>query len=336
MNHYFKRDPQRLPSIITIVLVFAIGFLTGWGVFFIRNTKDVQLERREGQYEFVNPLLECEGAEDLISGELVPFKDKIIDLVEREKEENKIKDVSVYFRDMNDGPWFGLNEKELFVPGSLLKIPIMIGYLKEAESNPAILKREIKFDRKLPVNVQYIKPSETMEFGKSYTVEELIYRMIVNSDNDAAYLLIQNDNAAAYEKVFKDLGLPLPPYIGPYEVSVRRYTSFFRILFNASYLNKEMSNIALKILSNADFDRGLVAGVPSNVPVAQKFGEITTEEYKQFHDCGIIYYPKNPYLLCVMTKGDDYEKLASVIRDVSRLVYEEVDRQVQVREGGMR
>jgi len=27
----------------------------------------------------------------------------------------------------------------------------------------------------------------------------------------------------------------------------------------------------------------------------------------QLHDCGIVYYPETPYLLCVMTKGWNFE-----------------------------
>ena len=126
-----------------------------------------------------------------------------------------------------------------------------------------------------------------------------------------------------------DLGIPVPDGLHEYRINVKKYASFFRILFNASYLTKEMSNKALGLLSKADFDEGLVAGVPPGVPTAQKFGESKSpDNQKQFHDCGIIYYPNHPYLLCVMTKGNAYEKLAPAIRDISRSTFEEVDRQM--------
>ncbi len=76
----------------------------------------------------------------------------------------------------------------------------------------------------------------------------------------------------------------------------------------------------------------VVAGVPSTVDVAHKFGERTTlasdtesTETKQLHDCGIVYFPENPYLLCVMTRGTDFKVLEGIISDISRMVYEEVD-----------
>jgi hypothetical protein len=45
----------------------------------------------------------------------------------------------------------------------------------------------------------------------------------------------------------------------------------------------------------------------------------------QLHDCGIIYYPGNPYLLCVMTRGTDWSALEKTIQTISAMTYKEVD-----------
>jgi len=66
--------------------------------------------------------------------------------------------------------------------------------------------------------------------------------------------------------------------------------------------------------------------VPKEVRVAHKFGELGLPNgEKQLHDCGIIYYPGNPYLLCVMSKGKDSQKLSGIIQTISSMVYKEVD-----------
>jgi beta-lactamase class A len=99
-----------------------------------------------------------------------------------------------------------------------------------------------------------------------------------------------------------------------------------RILYNASYLEPELSERALTILTEAEFSEGVAKKLPSSVPVAHKFGErLLDNEIKQLHDCGIVYFPQNPYVLCVMTKGQDWEKLAQTIQDVSKMVYDEVN-----------
>jgi hypothetical protein len=90
-----------------------------------------------------------------------------------------------------------------------------------------------------------------------------------------------------------------------------------------------MSEKALDSLSKTDFQSGLVKGVPQAVTVAHKFGEHSDEttQNKQLHDCGIVYYPKHPYLLCVMSKGKNFEYLDNAIAAISQIVYEQVDMQ---------
>ncbi|MDO8445212.1 MAG: serine hydrolase [Deltaproteobacteria bacterium] len=85
----------------------------------------------------------------------------------------------------------------------------------------------------------------------------------------------------------------------------------------------------LRMLKDSEFRGGLVAGIPSNIMVAHKFGESKLNNEKQFHDCGIVYYPKNSYPLCVvMSRGENYGDLVSAIKGASRMAYEEVDSQL--------
>lgn len=86
-------------------------------------------------------------------------------------------------------------------------------------------------------------------------------------------------------------------------MSVTEYTSCFRILFNSSYLSRERSELALRYLALPDFTLGINKGVPPDITVAQKYGEHAYLDVKELHDCGIVYYPNMPYLLCIMTKG---------------------------------
>jgi beta-lactamase class A len=100
---------------------------------------------------------------------------------------------------------------------------------------------------------------------------------------------------------------------------------FIRVLYNASYLSREMSEKALDYLLASDYKDGLVAGLPPGTQVAHKFGEYEREDMNQLHDCGIVYYPRHPYILSVMTRGSDKQMMADTIAEISRLIYEEVD-----------
>jgi hypothetical protein len=106
-------------------------------------------------------------------------------------------------------------------------------------------------------------------------------------------------------ETFQELGLIDPSAKSENTLTTRGYASLFRLLYNASFLNAEMSDKILKWLAESDYQTGLRAGVPKGVKVANKFGERSFKGggVKQLHDCGIVYYPSNPYLICIMTRG---------------------------------
>lgn len=292
-------------------------------------------EVRQGGYQFINPLLECEMEESQLQS-LKPLQLQLEKKI-REDFSKRASRVAVYFRDLNNGPWFGINEKDEFSPASLLKVPLMMDYFRRAEADPSILQRKLSYDRPDTYNSSpYFPPSQVLRRGQPYTVNELIRRMIVHSDNDAFLLVISSTDPKIRYQTYRDLGIEVPGFRTEDDfMSVREYASFFRILFNASYLSKPMSEKALRLLSQAEFKQGIVAGVPAGVKVAHKFGDRISVDGRevrdpaQLHDCGIVYYPAHPYLLCVMTRGPEIQQLVSVIQDISRFVYQEIDRQHQ-------
>lgn len=47
-----------------------------------------------------------------------------------------IINLSVYYRNLTNGNWFGIEEKELFSPASLMKLPLLLAYYKLEEQQP--------------------------------------------------------------------------------------------------------------------------------------------------------------------------------------------------------
>jgi beta-lactamase class A len=287
---------------------------------------------REPGYRFISPLLECETGPGTAGQHRLQAIDSVVeDLIASRIREGMVSHVSVYFRDLNNGPWFGVNETAEYSPASLLKVVIMIASLKQEERAPGFLKERLLYPKDADDQNRYesIRPTAPMVPGSSYRVEELVDRMIQQSDNNALQMLTGRLNPVLVGETYADLGIPTPETTGKLEdfVSVRAYASTFRVLFNASYLSRDHSEQALAIMSGTVFRQGLVAGVPPGTVVAHKFGERALgkrQEVKQLHDCGIIYHPVRPYLLCVMTRGSSFGNLTDAIRDVSRTVYEEV------------
>lgn len=288
--------------------------------------------QRFGQTGLINPLLDYEVSQNLYTGELKSFRTVVQNEINKDKDQNLATDVSVYFRDMQDGPWFGINEGLNFSPASLLKVVVLITYLKEAEQDPGILSKKLTYNPGNDANdASFFKPAKAIEANKSYTVDTLLSYMIEYSDNNALDTLVTPDFPNRYIKTFKDFGIEYAVDDQPQEniMSARAYTTFFRALYNSSYLDRAMSEKALELLSHTELPGGIKAGIPKNITFAGKFGERTIGDVKQLHDCGIVYYPRNPYLLCVMTRGDDFNNLEKVIKNISKITWQEVDKQVK-------
>jgi beta-lactamase class A len=343
MCYYFSMRKQIIIYIFALFVGLVIGFFVGSNSEKsngnnLPNAKNSatgkNIEYRSGGYQFISPLLDCGTGQNLYQGQTAALKEKLAKYIQQQKDQNQISDVAVYFRDLRNGPWFGINEDTKFVPASLMKVPVMIAYYKMAESDPAILQKKIAVGQLAPETFeQSYKPSQNIESGKTYSIDELIYYMIAFSDNDALTLLLQNIDQNFLLKSYTDLGVIIPGAKSlDDELTVKEYSSFFRILYNASYLNPDYSEQALQVLSKSDFKNGIVAGFPENIQVSHKFGErfsISNQEQgsteKQLHDCGIVYDPDHPYLICIMSKGDNFDELSKTIRDISQIIYENLD-----------
>lgn len=326
------RHTKRIAIFLLIVAVFFTGY-------FISHIKEAisekkvsadsfsqkEKELRMTGYKYVNPLLECDIFKaDMTSNSLLRhMKESLEEVIEDSGYANS----AVYFRDLNNGPWLGINEKENFTPASLMKVPLMISALKSQEVEPSFLKKKIVYHKPETLEQNIVENIKFID-GKEYTVEELLKYSITHSSNEAAELILENINSETLREVYHDFNIADPASAQEENyMNVQNYAAFFRVLYNASYLEKDDSEKALEILSASLFKEGLVAGVPSSVAVAHKFGERryadNGKEVKQLHDCGIIYAKNRNYLLCVMTRGDDFEKQKELIKKVSETVYEE-------------
>ncbi len=322
-----------LVGMCSAAIVHEIGhmFRPSPEAYFGKSAANGKLELRGGGGGLTNPLLECEVAQDTIASQKVDFSSDLQRYVNTLKGRPGVNEVSVYFRDLNNGPISGVEQNTPFSPASLLKVPIMITYLHEAESDPKLLEKEIvatSVMHDLPIS-QNIPAEDSVELGKTYTVRELIEWMIAYSDNQAMALLYVNMPAEKQAELYTLLGVsPAIVTDASKQLTVREYSIFFRILFNASYLSRANSEWALKLLTETTFNDGLRKGVPQSIPVGHKFGERSYETgIKQLHDCGIVYYPDHPYLLCVMTRGETTPILTRAIVDISKFIFQKVDDQ---------
>jgi len=293
------------------------------------QTKTFQAPPKVINSELINPIhgfdLEIEKPDPKIG--LLEQDLKI--LLSEENEHTEHNPVGIFFRELNyGGTSFGIHSDITFSPASLFKIPLMMAYFKQAEKDTNFLKTKIAYTESMGLNQhEFYTAREYIQPGNEYTIEQLIEYMIIHSDNEATSLLKENLDSAISNQTYINLGIAIPENNPEAEfITVRAYSSFFRILYNSTYLNEEYSSKALDILTKSDFRLALKKPIPNDIKVAHKFGERTSSKsnLKQLHDCGIIYFPNHPYSLCVMTKGNDFSQQAEQISKISEIVYERI------------
>jgi beta-lactamase class A len=242
------------------------------------------------------------------------LKDQLITIIDEQASQSA--KVSLYLQDITTGATLGINENQGFFPASLLKIPIMMAILKKVDNQEMALTDKItliQLDFDAGSGDLYLKP-----VGTKFTINELLSHMIKSSDNTAKNALKRQLSTAELNAPFVHVGIPNPYLSTDQSVTPRNYTRLFKSLYHSTYLSSQLSEKALNFATDTLTENLLAAEIPSEIQVAHKYG---SQEGRTLSDCGIIYDPSNPYLLCIMVNSPDNNLAASIIRTLSGNIY---------------
>ncbi len=273
---------------------------------------------RQDGYKFIQPVQfiqqECE------SPQLAGLKSNIIQSIDSFYRVGIAKNISYFLRNFEDGSWTSVNPEFEYHPGSLMKVPVLTTYLKMSESIPGLLDKRLLFDAPKEHVAPQLIQSKRIEFGKEYSIRELLKYMIGFSDNSATMLLLKNIDKELYVSMYKDLHMEVPDLMDfNFTMNSVQYSLFLSAVYNGSYLNDKNSEYAMELLASSDFKNGIVAGLPIGTPVAHKFGEWSDgHTASQFHEAGVIYCDDHAFMLIIMTDGADNKVLPPVITDLTK------------------
>ena len=339
LTHCFVHDVGLTSKLIIFgVCMLALGIGLGLllGRMFVsaqRGAFDKQL-RLPGQ-KFTSPLLACDRTLNPKSQELASVQSAVEQIIAESQSTDAISTASVYLRLLDSGDEFLVNPQEEYFPASLRKLPLMMQYFRESESDPTILTTKRKFESSSSANVGVIIPPKISPIAnKEYSAQDLIELMIRYSDNASFQVLYAALGEQRFQKVYEAMQLAYP---NDFKALIDHrtpldYALFFRTLYNATYLSVENSEKALELLTQTDYVQGMVRYLPPQLPVAHKFGvatlnDETGRQYGELHDCGIVYKPDNPYVLCIMTKSysPHIKQVEEVIANISARVFESLE-----------
>ncbi len=144
-----------------LTLIFGTLFLFGW----ISHALYIEYKSEDRPFssvrvdspslKYINPLLFVDNSKEEFP-EYNPLEKDIKDYIEKATKEDRAKNISVYFRDINTSGWLGVNKDDLYAPSSMLKVVVLLAYLKLAEKDPDIITKPIYYNFKDLIKNQMI------------------------------------------------------------------------------------------------------------------------------------------------------------------------------------
>jgi beta-lactamase class A len=227
-----------------------------------------------------------------------------------------------YFEYLPTGTSIGVNEKDEFHAASLFKVPVIMAYyhLKERThktDDPTITLTHDMLDSEF---------GDLWKKGEGYklSASEAIKLALTESDNTAAKAIVPFVTDQDFNSVYEALDIDLHADQKGAYVSAKSYASILKALYFSSVLTKDSSEEILDLLTKTKFPDKMVAGVPDDIVVSHKIGNFEDKDGKEgFRDCGIVYAPRRPYMLCMFSVGDE-QTAKERMQAVSKTVYDYV------------
>lgn len=301
-----------------VIIFLALGFvvsvaMNSW-LFFGQRQSDIgaSIEQIKSQYKFLDPASGIFDRKDLIVN-VQPLRDDLNEI-------GKDKNISIYFEYLPTSANIAVNKDAEFFPASLSKVPLALVVAKKVETGKWKWENELVVmgqDRDDKFGDLYKSP-----VGTKITIEELMKKMLAESDNTAYLILLRNIEPAEFNDVKNHLGWEnLFDQNG--KISAKKYSILFRALYSSSYLKKEFSEKLLSMMMQSKFNDYVAAGIPPETIFSHKIGE--SREQNVIMDAGIVYLPGRPYLLTVMIHSPDKEYAKKQMQDISKKVYEYIN-----------
>jgi len=234
------------------------------------------------------------------------------------------------FQEIPGGLHCGVKEDRTFQAASIIKIPVM--YELYMRSRAGL----IDLDETVTVNESdYVDGGGVMKNQpgrRSYRLRELGELMITKSDNTATDLLIKRLGMDEINSTMKKAGLDK--------------TSVKRLIFDFDAVDRGLDNLTtprdirtillsihneqkrdaastemLDILKRVERRDMIPSGLPDDIPVAHKTGELSGV----LLDTAIIYLKEKPYILCLMGEEiRDRDGAVALFAALSKKIYAEM------------
>lgn len=253
---------------------------------------------------------------------------------------HELEQLAIAFYDYETSVQWGYNGDRWFHAASTMKVAVLAGVFRQIERGELALSSEVGIRNRFtsivdraPFSLDLGRDADPEVYGrlgKTMTIEELAYHMIITSSNLATNLLIEVVGVDAIRLALEELGVGGLKVLRGVEdqhaydaglnneVTANGLLELLRAIAEERAFSRESSNRMLEILHDQKFRSGIPAGLPRQARVAHKTGNISTVH----HDAGIVYLEnRKPYVLVVLTQFDPGKGRGTAVADISRDVY---------------
>lgn len=215
---------------------------------------------------------------------------------------------SFYIVSLNDGMSIGYNVDKPFETASSIKAPYALYVYRE------IANGNIDPDRKIIYEPKYYNSGtgvvKESEFGTPFTVRQLVYHSINDSDNVAHTMLHYNFGVNGYNQMLKNLGTE-QLYLSASNpwgfTSSRSAALIWQDAYNFSLENEEGITL-MNIFCNAKYN--YFKEIMPDVPSASKTGFARRDAL----ETGIVF-DENPYIaIAIANKGGKYGSYTQLLK----------------------
>jgi beta-lactamase class A len=210
---------------------------------------------------------------------------------------------SFYFEYLANGVSIRDGEDQGSVAASLMKTPVVMDLYKLGEEKKLNLDDTVAIQQSdISTDNEYGNPS-ALAVGNTISLRNAAKLALHDSDNTAITVIkrvvtpMVTDSTDAIQSL--DISYTLSgtdPTDKVLKISARSYSSILKCLYYSCFLEPRDSQQLLEYLTNSVIQTRIEAGVPKDVGVAHKVGS----GIKAQSDCGIVYQPGKPYLICLM------------------------------------
>ena len=261
------------------------------------------------------------------------------------KKKHQLERLGISFYDSQTTLNWSYNADAYFHAASTIKLAVLVGVYGEvargrltADAPVHVRNKFASMVEKRPftLNLDFEPTQEVAKhLGRTMSVRDLAYHMITTSSNFATNLLIDVVGVAAIQQALEELkieGVILLRGVSDdhafkaglnNQVTANGLLKLLRMIAEGRAWSPEICAQMLEIMLDQRFKSGIPAGLPGDVHVAHKTGNISTVH----HDAGIIYMGnRNPYFLVILTQFAAEAKRSGAVAEVSKDLFETLGR----------